>query len=95
MLSNPFEAGTLGGMGRPLIRQEIKQRAKASGITPREYRMDFFSPQIRQDIRQTVKAKTKGVGARPQTRTTPFFSPAYILSGYGKMRGYGTGGKKQ
>ena len=90
MLSNPFEAGTPGGMGRPLIRQEIKQRAKAAGVTPREYRMDFFSPQIRQDIRQTVKAKTKGVGARPQTRTTPFFSPAYILSGFGMK-----GGKKQ
>ena len=52
--------------------------------------MNFFSPQIRQDIRQTVKAKTKGVGARPQTRTTPFFSPAYILSGFGMK-----GGKKQ
>ena len=92
-LANPFEAGTLGGMGRPMIRQEVRQRAREMGVTPREFRMNFFSPQIRQDIRQTVKAKTKGVGVRPQTRTTAFFSPAYILSGYGMQKGYG--GKKQ
>ena len=76
-----------------MIRQEVRQRAREMGVTPREFRMNFFSPQIRQDIRQTVKAKTKGVGVRPQTRTTAFFSPAYILSGYGMQKGYG--GKKQ
>jgi len=89
-LSNPFEAGTIGGMGRPLIRQEVRQRSREMGVTPREFRMDFFGTDVRKDVRQTVKAKTKGAGVRPRTRTTPFFSPAYILSGFGMK-----GGKKQ
>ena len=81
-------------MGRPLIRQEVRQRAREMGVTPREFRMNFFSPQMRQDIKQTVKAKAgKALGVRPRAKTTAFFSPAYILSGYGMQKGYG--GKKQ